>query len=201
MTKEQDDNLLIPLIAPLLLMFTIFIIDIQLPLGIAGGVPYIGVILLSLWFGDYKYVIGLAVLCSILTLMGFYFSPEGGELWKVLTNRALALFAIWVTTVLAIKWKKSIKINTRIKYDAVKKREKEKIYYATISSAQHITNNLLNQLTLVEMEVEKHPEFDKKILKMFQGMQKEASSLLTDLSSVKKIEPEEIIQSVYPKEN
>ena len=36
-------------------------------------------------------------------MLGYFFSPEGGELWKVMMNRALALFAIWVTTLLSLK--------------------------------------------------------------------------------------------------
>lgn len=43
--------------------------------------------------------------CSLLTLVGFYFSPPGGELWKVVFNRGLALFAIWVTAILTFQRK------------------------------------------------------------------------------------------------
>ena len=41
-----------------------------------------------------------------MTLLGLYFSPDGGELWKVLSNRVLALFAIWVSAILALKWQR-----------------------------------------------------------------------------------------------
>ena len=88
----------------LLLMATVFVIDLQLPLGVAGGIPYVAVIIVSLWFKNQNYVIGLAIICTILTFIGFYFSPIGGELWKVITNRGLAIFAIWTTAVLATKW-------------------------------------------------------------------------------------------------
>lgn len=36
----------------------------------------------------------MAIICSILTVIGFVASPAGGELWKVIFNRALALFAL-----------------------------------------------------------------------------------------------------------
>lgn len=49
----------------------LLLIDLSLPLGVAGGVPY----------------------------------PEGGIPWVVLTNRFLALFAIWVTAVLLARAK------------------------------------------------------------------------------------------------
>ena len=76
--------------------------------------------------------------------------------------------------------------------------EKEKIYLATIHGAQHITNNLLNQLQLVEFEIKKHSEFDKEVSSLFKGMLAEANSLMIDLSSVDKIDDEIIAQSVYP---
>ena len=91
----------------LLLMATIFVIDLQLPLGVAGGIPYVAVIIVSLWFKNQNYVISLAIICTILTLIGYYFSPSGSELWKAIANRGLAIFAIWTTAVLATKWEQT----------------------------------------------------------------------------------------------
>jgi len=42
-------------------------------------------------------------LVSILTLAGYLTSPSGGEIWKVLFNRFLALFAIWTTAILSVQ--------------------------------------------------------------------------------------------------
>ena len=78
----------------------IFITDLLIPLGVAGGVPYITVILLSLWFPYQNGAFLIAAICSMLTVCGLFFSPPGGEMWKVLINRGLALFAIWVTAIL-----------------------------------------------------------------------------------------------------
>ena len=180
-----------------LLAIAIFTIDLQVPLGVAGGVPYIAVILISLWSPNPKAVIYLAVVCSILTLLGFYFSPTGGELWKVISNRLLALFAIWVTAILALKWKRRedeiFSLNSKME------KEKEKIYLATIHGAQHITNNLLNELQIVELEIENHPEFNKEVSLMFSDMLNEANKLINDLSSVEYIDDDTIRKSIYPK--
>ena len=78
-------------------------------------------------------------------------------------------------------------------------KEKENVYLATIQGAQHITNNLLNQLTLIDMEIRKHPSFDAEILKLFNEMRSESKALIDDLSSVKQIHPEAIKRSVDPK--
>lgn len=181
------------------LTIAIFSIDLQLPLGVAGGVPYIVVILISLWSPKPNLVIYLAVICSIMTLLGFFLSPTGGEVWKIIVNRSLALFAIWITAFLALKWKNHegeiLSLHHKMK------KEKEKIYLATIHGAQHITNNLLNELKVVELEIENHPEFDKEVSSMFNDMVVEANTLIKDLSSVGDIEDEAIRKSIYPKSN
>jgi len=182
-----------------LLVIVIFSIDLQLPLGVAGGVPYIAVILISLWSPKPNLVIYLAVICSIMTTLGYYFSPTGGELWKVIFNRSLALFAIWATAILALKWQKHEYQIRSLTYNMEK--EKEKIYLATIHGAQHITNNLLNELKIVELEIEKHSEFDKEISSMFIDMLSKANALMKSLSSVENIDDEAIRKSIYPKTN
>ena len=78
-------------------------------------------------------------------------------------------------------------------------KEKEQIYLASIQSAQHVVNNLLNQLKLVELEIQNHPEFDQEVARLYGGMLEEATGLMKQLSSVKQIEAKEIIQSVSPK--
>lgn len=182
-----------------LLMLVIFAVDLQLPLGIAGGVPYISVILVSLWFPGKKYIISFAIICSLLVIAGYYLSPQGGELWKVISNRALALFAIWITVIIAMRWKSSEKKLSNIISESEK--EKEKIYQATIFGAQHITNNLLNELQLVKLEIENNPDFDKKIASLFDGMLTESNTLLKQLSDVEQINEEAIKESIYPKLN
>ena len=87
----------------LLLSLAIFIQDSYIPLGVAGGVPYILVVLISLWDHRKKLPIYMALGGTVLTIVGFFSSPTGGELWKVLTNRSLALFAIWVVTILSVQ--------------------------------------------------------------------------------------------------
>ena len=104
-TTEKSNPYLIALC--LILAGVFFLIDISVPLGVAGGVPYLAVILCSLRGVRRNSVIYIALLCSLLTVIGYYISPVGGELWKVLANRFLALFAIWVTVVLGLGLKRA----------------------------------------------------------------------------------------------
>ena len=77
----------------------IFAFDVAMPLGVAGGVPYVALVLLGLWSPGRGNVLALGFIASALTVLGLYLSPEGGTAWVVMTNRALALFAIWVTAI------------------------------------------------------------------------------------------------------
>ena len=102
-TIKSDRKLII---ICLLMATGIFIIDTLIPLGVAAGVMYIIIVLISLWSKNGKITFYMAIIGSILTILGFYSSPSGGELWKVLTNRSLSLFAIWAVTVLSIQRKR-----------------------------------------------------------------------------------------------
>lgn len=77
-------------------------------------------------------------------------------------------------------------------------REKEKIYMASITSAQLVINNLLNQLTLVDIEIEQHPKFSKETSEQYKEMLAEAAELMRQLSSVEQIDADEIKRSVSP---
>ncbi len=180
-----------------LIVAAVLYFDILVPLGVAGGVPYIAAILVSLWHPKENVTIIFAIICSALTILGFYFSPSGGELWKVIFNRAIALFAIWITAILCYNWKQHknevFSLNRKIE------KEKEIIYLATIHGAQHITNNLLNQLKLIELEIRRIPETDKDISSRLSNMLAEAKRLMEKLSSVEIIEGETIKDSVHPK--
>lgn len=80
----------------------VFIFDLVLPLGVAGGVPYVAVVVISLWSTKRQDVLGAAILCTGLTVVGYFVSPAGGEAWMVLANRALAVSAVWVVALIGV---------------------------------------------------------------------------------------------------
>ena len=88
----------------LALVAVVFGIDLCLPLGVASAVPYTFAVLLALaakpaWVGP-----AVAGLCVILTVAKMEISPDRGttEMWKVVANRGLAIFAIGMTTLLGV---------------------------------------------------------------------------------------------------
>ena len=90
-----------------LLSLGILVFDLKFPLGVAAGVPYVLVILLSLRLPGSFITLIFAVICTFLTYAGWHFSPEGGILWVVLTNRLLACFAIWSVAIVGLWAKRS----------------------------------------------------------------------------------------------
>lgn len=66
----------------------------------ASGVLYVVLVGLTAWLPGMRSTLGMGVAASALTLLGYFVSPTGGELWKAVANRLLAMFAIWVTAAL-----------------------------------------------------------------------------------------------------
>lgn len=93
-----------PAALSLALVATVFAVDLCLPLGVAAAVPYTFAVLVALgakprWLGP-----AVAALCMALTVAKMEIVPERGntEMWKVIVNRCLALFAIGMTTLLGL---------------------------------------------------------------------------------------------------
>lgn len=88
----------------LALIIGTFLIDILVPLGVAGGVPYVAPVLLAAFWPKKNVLLTVGIICSLLTVAGMLYSPEIDAInWKVFANRGLALFAIWVTVILCYK--------------------------------------------------------------------------------------------------
>jgi diguanylate cyclase (GGDEF)-like protein/PAS domain S-box-containing protein len=81
----------------LALPIAIFTIDLWFPLGVAVGVLYAVVMVVTLLLPSVKVVGYLAVMMSLLVIAGYVVSDPGGIDWMVIVNRLLSLFMIWVT--------------------------------------------------------------------------------------------------------
>ena len=87
-----------------LLMGLIFYLDLKVPLGVAVGTLYILVVLLALWSHKAPIFV-VAAVSSVLVIGPWIYKPPVEEMWKVIFNRALALFIIWATALLCLKIK------------------------------------------------------------------------------------------------
>ena len=81
----------------LVLALGVFLLDISLPLGVVVGIPHVAVVALAACALRWRAVVGVALGCTGLTLLGFVGSPPGTPAWFDITNRALALGTLWAT--------------------------------------------------------------------------------------------------------
>jgi len=79
----------------------IFTVDLLLPRGVAVPMLYIIPILLAVGCRQHWFRVSVAAGCTALTLIGYWFSDAGAPAWIALSNRALAVTAIWISAVLA----------------------------------------------------------------------------------------------------
>jgi PAS domain S-box-containing protein len=85
-----------------LLAGAVFACDVALPSVIAAEFLYVAVLLLTLSARDRWTTPSIAVLCSVLTVVGHFFSTDSWSLLQgAAMNRALSLAAIWIVALLA----------------------------------------------------------------------------------------------------
>lgn len=104
MPEALNARILLP---GIVLAASVFAFDLMMPLGVAAGVPYVALVLIGLWAPGTRFILVLAGIGTTLTLLGYFFSPSGGMWWVVLTNRGLAIFAIWTTAILVAHRKRA----------------------------------------------------------------------------------------------
>ena len=78
-------------------------------------------------------------------------------------------------------------------------KEKHEVYVATVRSTQHILNNLMNQLQLAFLELEKEHCLESDTRKLLEKSIREGKEQVERLSSVSDISGESIKESVRPR--
>ena len=84
------------------IIISTFMLDLIAPLGVAGGMPYILLVLTGWWFKTRSAIFYLATIGSVFTVAGYFLSPAGSSDDIVLTNRAYAITIMWI--VASIMW-------------------------------------------------------------------------------------------------
>ena len=99
---ESKLRIRVSIFLSLLLIPAFVFFDLNFPLGVAGGVPYVALVLVGLIARRPNMIVIMAVLGSMLTIMGYFLSPASGILFEVVViNRGLALFAIWSVAIVS----------------------------------------------------------------------------------------------------
>lgn len=85
-----------------ILAVAIFAIDLMMPFGDAGGVPYVALVCLGWWHPRPRAVFFFAGVSSVLVLLAHWLTPNEAPGLLSLSSRLLALIAIWVTAALLV---------------------------------------------------------------------------------------------------
>ncbi len=125
---------------PIIIMLALFAVDLVIPLGVAFGVLYALPVLITLKSNNNKITILFAILTTVLTLIGYYNSPSGGELWKVIFNRSISIFIIWSAALSILYYyrlvKKSIELNNKLTKNNLQLNNLKNILYETNTLAK-----------------------------------------------------------------
>ena len=81
-----------------LLAAGIFITDVNVPFGISITALYGVIVILGLFARSPLFPLWAAVVVSLLTTLGGWLAPPGGDVTTGIVNRALTLVGIWVTS-------------------------------------------------------------------------------------------------------
>jgi signal transduction histidine kinase/ActR/RegA family two-component response regulator len=98
------------LVVGLLWAAVILGIDLLSPNAVASGVPYVSLVLFSLWLPQRWYILVAAIAGTCLTIVGYFISSVGLTSSVVFANRFIAIFAIWVTSLLCYIYKRDEEI-------------------------------------------------------------------------------------------
>ncbi|QDU10856.1 response regulator [Gimesia aquarii] len=91
----------------LVLLCSIFIVDLILPQGMSYGVLYVVLLTSTLWSPRWELTLGAAIASTILTLIGFVLVAAEPTIRMAFMNRVLIILAIWVTAFICLRQKKT----------------------------------------------------------------------------------------------
>lgn len=101
-SEEVDTRRALPpagrlaLMLAILLAAAVFAADLLSPRGIADGVGYVALVLLSLWMPWPRAPGLVALAATTLTVAGYLLSTPSADEWMGWTNRALTIGAVWI---------------------------------------------------------------------------------------------------------
>ncbi|NQW20081.1 MAG: HAMP domain-containing histidine kinase [Chloroflexi bacterium] len=130
------------------LVVSFFVLDAFLPLGVAAGVLYSVAVMVSMHTSKTRFIVTVTVVSVLLTILGLLMSPDGGETWKVVANRVLAIFVILGAGVFAIYAIAVRRRSTRqaIMFEQVRRRRTQDVNVQLMRSAE-ARNEFLGQIS------------------------------------------------------
>lgn len=144
------------------LMISILMVDLLFPLGVAIGVVYILVVLISLWTPQKRFIFLIAFLCTVFTIGAYFYKPDVITVWKAVCNRTISILAIWVTALIGLRLKDEYQRREKAIDDRNKALEQLRIlrgYLPICASCKKIRDDQ-GYWTQIEVYIRDHSEAD-----------------------------------------
>jgi len=166
--RKINSNLILGI--GLSLSLIIFIIDLLTPLGIADGICYTSVILLSMWTNDKRFTVIATVSSVILIIAGYYFSPPAPpntEFFIAITNRLLSVLVVIVCALVIIKYKRieklTIEQQEELQQLAINLKTTNSKLEERVKERSEVLESALRKLKKSEAELQKSLEHEKEL--------------------------------------
>jgi hypothetical protein len=89
----RTDHVLTGVIAALIIM--VFVLDLLTPLGIVVWALYVIPLGLASWSPIRSLLPITASVCSVVVILGYFYSPPGASFEYVVINRSLGILMVW----------------------------------------------------------------------------------------------------------
>jgi hypothetical protein len=185
-SNKEDTLAITPLILIAGSAAIIFAVDFLLPTGVAVPILYVIPILLAVHCRQQWFRVSVAVGCTILTLLGYAFSHSGVPTWIALSNRALAVTAIWTTAILAWRHLQATE-HISVLQDLLpicascKKIRDGKGYWSQVEHyIEAHTKTIFSHGICPECMLKWYPEFYPQVVEQYPDLFKNASSEIVD---------------------
>ncbi len=104
MTKQARETLRrLSFVVPVIAAIFCFILDANTPNGLLDGFFYVSAVLLCQWVPNPKSPLYLAAGLTPAMWLGFALSETASPLWMAVTNRSIAIFAVWVAALVELE--------------------------------------------------------------------------------------------------
>ena len=164
----------------------IFTVDLLLPRGVAVPMLYVVPILLAVSCRQHWFRVSVAAGCTVLTLIGYWSSEINVPAWIALSNRALAIAAIWVSAVLAWRHlyaKQHINVLQSLlpMCASCKKIRDDKGYWSQVEEyLEAQTNTMLTHGICPECIKKWYPDFYPQVAEQYPDLFKDTSAGIVD---------------------